>query len=60
MSTPEKYLRPEVIRQVARLDLRAGIIGLVEKIEKGSRSRKKSHRSCIVLVRVQPSGQGHH
>jgi uncharacterized protein (DUF58 family) len=26
MSTPEKYLRPEVIRQVARLDLRARFI----------------------------------
>jgi uncharacterized protein (DUF58 family) len=26
MSTPEKYLRPEVIRQVARLDLRAKFI----------------------------------
>ena len=26
MSAPEKYLRPEVIRQVARLDLRAKFI----------------------------------
>src|SRR4051812_4281432 len=26
MATPEKYLRPEVIRQVARLDLRAKFI----------------------------------
>ena len=46
MNAAERYLRPEVIRQVARLDLRAKFIGL----------NNRRHGDCALRVCPKTSG----